>query len=142
MTNFKPIEDQEDYSLEFTGPSRVKSDMQDDANINSIMRKWSQGIVPDVTLNRGVYGDFSTGDDYYQALNKVNHAKELFESLPAFVRKECNNDPAQLIALVADPANDELLAKLGLRRPIEPGTAEPAKMTEKPGENPTEDPVS
>ena len=77
------------------------------------------GVVNHINLKRPVYEDFSNAVDYMTARNALLAADNIFKSLPARVRKECENDPAKLIALVENPENETLLQDLGLINPVE-----------------------
>lgn len=123
----------------FTKPSRTKQSFKDETNINKIMGKWRQtGNIPNTTLQRPVYGDFTNAEDYMTSLNQVKEAQEIFDSLPHRVRRACDNDPAKLIALVEDPENEEMLRELGLKNPIE--EREPAPPAEPESETPAAPP--
>ncbi len=99
----------------------------DAADINTIMGRYREtGYMPQVNLGTPVYADFSNATDYLTAMNQIKAAQDLFDSLPARVRRECNNNPEELIALVEDPDKAELLVELGLRNPVEPVPVEAA----------------
>lgn len=121
------------------GESRTHQSFADDADINTIMGRYrNTGFVENVTLKRAVYGDFTDANSYHDQLNQLNAAQELFDSLPARVRARVNNDPAQLIAFVEDPTNDDELIELGLKNPIEEGKPEPTPPEPTPEPKPTE----
>lgn len=104
---------------EFPDPSRTHQSFKDSADINTIMERWrTTGFVRQVNLNRAVYEDFSTAEDYFSCQTSLLKAQAIFDSLPARVRDRVNNEPAELIAFVEDPANDAELRDLGLKNPI------------------------
>lgn len=62
-----------------------------------------------------LYGDFSTlPDDYMAAMQLISNASESFSSLPSAVRDRFGNDPAALLAFVADASNRDEAISLGL----------------------------
>ncbi|ALS03694.1 VP3 [Gokushovirus WZ-2015a] len=107
------------------GPSRTKQSFGADADINAIMRKYqSTGMIEYKNRAAPRYGDFSSGLDYSEAMMKVKEADRLFLLLPSKVRGHFNNDPAQLLNAVFDPARRSELEALGLvseAPQVEPG---------------------
>ncbi len=99
------------------GPSLTKQSFRDECDINFIMSRWKRtGEMPPEKAGtmRPHYGDFSNPNDYMEAANRVIEANEAFESLPSFLRDRFANEPANLIAFLADPENQEEAIKLGL----------------------------
>lgn len=88
------------------GPSMTVQSLEEETDINAIMRKYSTRPVPELLISRGpgIYGDFSGGEDYLEATLKVQAAREVFMKLPSGVRSYCRNDPALLLELVHDPS--------------------------------------
>jgi len=108
--------------LEFTEEdylnSPTKQSDAEAADINNIMKKYEQtGFVPH---NDRVpqYGDFSNVHDFRAAMDIVAGANSLFAGLPAKVRAEFNNDPAEFLEFTdrrdADPKVMTRLVELGL----------------------------
>lgn len=108
--------------LEFTEEdyrnSPTKQSDAEAADINNIMKKYEQtGYVPP---NDRVpqFGDFSNVHDFRAAMDIVADANSLFAGLPAKVRAEFNNDPAQFLEFTdqrdADPKVMTRLVELGL----------------------------
>lgn len=102
------------------GVSRTKQADALKSDVNAIMARWtSTGTVP-VRTGNPLYGDFSSGDDYFAALNKVRAAQSEFDALPAHIRKHCDNDAGRFLELVFDPARHEELVELGLAEAQDP----------------------
>lgn len=105
----------------------VQADAED-ADINTIVRRF--GLTGE--LPQGVAipmsGDFSHASDYHTSMNAVLAAKEAFMQFPADVRRRFNDDPGNLIAFAEDPANYDEAVKLGLAvaRPASTVVSEPA----------------
>lgn len=74
------------------------------------------GVLSDPLDRRGTpkYGDYAEIGDYMDHMNKVVEANEMFESLPASIRKRFNNNPADLIEFVMDANNRAEAELLGL----------------------------
>lgn len=104
-----------------SGKSRVQQQFKDDTDINLIMKKYEQGIMPThLATGPGFYGDFTEIKSYEQALNALDHADQAFNLLPATIRAQFQNDPHQLTQFLANPNNLEAARDLGLisRPPI------------------------
>lgn len=96
------------------GRRLVKQSMAGESDINEIMKKWhATGMLPQ-SGRQPKYGDFSTGQDFTQAMNAVRDMEESFEQLPSAVRRVCHNNPAVFLELVAKPESREFLKEHGL----------------------------
>lgn len=111
-------------------PSRTKQSFAQEADINFLMDRFmSTGYFPSVEELGGpqaMFGDFSEGISYMEALERVRAADEGFRSLDAKVRDRFRNDPALLLEFLSDPANRGEALKLGLvgdKRAQEPRSA-------------------
>ena len=119
-------------SYSFKGvKSRTKQEFAKDADINNIMAKYIKtGLVP-VSTRQPTYGDFSDGGDFRSILDRVMAAEEDFQSLPSDLRSQFNNNPAELLDFLSDPANQQEAIDLG----IIPGETTQDPVCEEP-ENP------
>lgn len=100
-------------------PSLTQQHQKDEADINTILKRFAiTGELP-TGVRMPVYGDFTGITDYQSALNAVNEANEAFAQMPADIRKRFNNDAEQFVAFCSDDANREEAEKLGLVRPKE-----------------------
>lgn len=95
---------------------------KDEADINYIMRRYATtGYLTDpnkrpTRVPRS--GDFTTSQvDFLEAQNTVLRVQATFNSLPAALRRELNNDPGELLNWLANPANNDQAAQLGLITP-------------------------
>nr|QJB19539.1 MAG: internal scaffolding protein [Microvirus sp.] len=87
----------------------------DNCDINVIVDRYAKtGILP-VMQQPAMFEDVSNPIDYQNALNVVISAQKAFTDLPAAIRKQFDNDPAQFLAFVDDPKNGDELIKMGLR---------------------------
>lgn len=113
------------------GPGRTKQSHKDECDINLILRKYVKtGIIEHVKEHKGSYGDFASFD-FQEAMEKVAEAHQLFETVPAKIRKMFGNDPAAFLAYVQDEGNTDKLIELGLAKKPEvvkpSGSALPAE---------------
>ncbi len=91
----------------------------DECDINKIMaRAQKSGTISHLQQYEGVYADFSDFD-FFEQTQKLTQGREIFDALPAELRREFNQSPAQFFTYVNDPANiKELRTKLpGLAKP-------------------------
>jgi len=119
-----------------TLPSKTEKAHQGRVNINSIAAKMKRGFEPP-TRSGGLYGDFTSVEDFHTSLNKVNDAMNDFNGLPSQIRTAFANDPANLIAFLSDENNREMAIEMGLvdAPPVEPPVAPTDPVTPDP-ENP------
>lgn len=87
--------------LFFTQSSLTKQSFKDSCDVNNIVKRWTDtGIVAHTSISKASFGDFSSSDDYFSALNKVSAVDDLFFDLPAVVRSHFSNDPSKLLDFV------------------------------------------
>jgi len=107
---------------------RTKQSHRDETDIVKIMGRFAKtGTISHLAKFEGVYADFADFD-FHTQITKLAEGNEIFAALPAEVRKEFGQDPAQFFKYVNDEANrDELrkklpaLAKPGQQLPRTPG---------------------
>lgn len=89
----------------------------EEADINTIVRRFGlTGQLPSgVAMPR--YGDFSNLPDFHTAMNMVRQAQEGFMNVPAEIRARFGNDPQQLMQFLEDDRNRDEAVKLGLVKP-------------------------
>ncbi len=105
---------------------RTKQSFKDDTDINKIMARFDRtGTISHMSKYEGVYADFSDFDFQVQT-QRLTRGREIFDALPAELRREFGQSPAAFFAYVNDPANAaDLAQKL-------PALAEPGQQL--PGE--------
>lgn len=95
-----------------------------EVDINNIVKK--HGIQHIESVSRLQSPDFRfddvSGNDFQEAMEITTRAKEEFLTLPATIRKQFDNNPAQFLDFVQNPANNDQLVSMGLaqRTPAEP----------------------
>ena len=102
-------------SIDFSGTkSRTKQAFAKEADINNIMRQYIKtGLMPEGTAKPS-YGDFSDGSDFRSVCDRILIAEAEFGRLDADIRKKFNNNPADLLDFLANPANEAEGIELGL----------------------------
>ncbi|WNK13833.1 MAG: internal scaffolding protein [Microvirus sp.] len=101
--------------------SLTVQEQRDEADINKIWDRYTRtGQLPELRVPPS-YGDFdSEVRDYQSALELVRAADESFMALPAGARSFFENNPANFVAFMEDPANLDKLKELGVKVPSEP----------------------
>lgn len=129
-------------SYECDSESKVEQQHQNDADINTIMRKLhSQGVLP-YYKNGGDFGDFTSVEDFHEAQNKIAQARLDFMALPAVLRQKFNNDPGELIQFLDNPDNLAEAREMGLVSPERPETDNKATKPPTEGNEPGKAPVA
>ncbi|WNK13346.1 MAG: internal scaffolding protein [Microvirus sp.] len=101
-------------SLVCLDPTLTQQQFADDADINTIVRRFGlTGQLPTAGA-MPTYGDFSDVVDYHTAVNSIRSATEAFMALPGHVRLEFGNDPQRFVEFCSDPANATKARILGL----------------------------
>lgn len=113
----------------------TRQEFERECNINQIMSKYQKsGVVDHITKHSPFYGDYDP-IDFQTALNTIKDGEAMFAELPSAARKFFDNDPAEFMAFVQDPANIDKLVELGL-------ATQPEQAPETPDPVPTHTPVS
>lgn len=100
---------------DFSGESRTKQSMAAATDINRMVERYQRsGVIPPVSIETPLYGDFSDVPTYLDALNAVREAEANFMRLPAKIRARVENDPVRFMEFVTDPENADELVELGL----------------------------
>ena len=112
-------------------PSMTKQAFAKDADINTIMDKYTKtGVLPSGT-RAPMFGDFSSGEEYQNIQNKLIKAENDFGLLPSDVRERFDNDVKALLDFASNPANQaELENLLGIGSAAEgeqPSASEPTQ---------------
>lgn len=100
--------------------SLTQQQFAEDADINTIVRRFGLiGTLPE-SWSSPQSGDFSGISDFHEALNLVTSAQQSFMEVPAELRARFNNDPGRLLNFLDDDSNKEEAIKLGLvNKPVE-----------------------
>lgn len=110
--------------LECLDESLAVQASRDEADINTIVRRFGlTGELPS-DVKMPLAGDYEGITDYHTAMNAVIAADAAFMEFPASVRSRFDNNPQKLLEFVADPANLDEARRLGLAIPA-PTAVEP-----------------
>lgn len=108
-------------------PTLTQQHQEEEANINTIVRRFGvTGQLPNLPVPP-TYADFEDVFDFHSAQNLIRQAQESFNALPAEVRHRFNHDPAAFLEFVDTPGNEAELARLGLRKPTVDPSAAPSE---------------
>lgn len=95
---------------------------KDNCDINVIMNRYATCGTPLPYRNDGVqpvYADVSELGDYMENYQRCKQAEEMFNALPSALRKELDNNPANLLPFIQDKANESRCIEYGLiNKPI------------------------
>lgn len=110
---------------------KTHQSFKDECDINNIVGmyvktgEWGRPIRSNAPSP--MFGDFTNAPDFRGAMERILQAQEDFDGLPAIVRKRFNNDPAELLAFIADDKNYDEAVSLGIvKKPDTPAAATPA----------------
>lgn len=121
---FKTIFDtyQEKEGIIFKEPTMTIQSEKDNCDINVIMNRYATCGTPLPCRTDGVqpvYADVSELGDYMENFQRCKQAEEMFNNLPSALRKELDNNPANLLPFIQDEKNKERCYEYGLlNKPI------------------------
>lgn len=109
--------------------SRTKQSMQEDCDINLIVKRHAQtGMWDHLNPIAPTYGDFTAAVDLQAAMAAADQAERQFMQLPAEVRAAAQNSPIELLNMLADEDGYQALVKAGL--PVEPSPKDSEPLPE------------
>lgn len=116
---FKTIFDtyEEKQGILFKEPTMTIQSEKDNCDINVIMTRYATCGTPLPYRTDGVepvYADVSELGDYMENYQRCKQAEEMFNSLPSALRKELDNNPANLLPFIQDEKNKERCYEYGL----------------------------
>ena len=92
----------------------TQQDHKNRCDINRVIRRYTRtGTIQHVSTFEKQFGDV-TGIDFKSAMDLTVAAQQTFDELPAYVRKEFQNDPGKLLEFMEKPENRERAIELGL----------------------------
>lgn len=101
----------------------VQQHLKDEADINTIVRRF--GITGSMPFgpNAGVYGDFTGITDFDDAVALVEQTRRQFMSLPPEVRERFKNNPAEMVRFAQGVTEEEFLSSFVKKQEEVPPTA-------------------
>lgn len=104
----------EDTGLECKDVTLAQQHQADEADINTIVRRFGvTGQLPE-PVRAPTFGDFTDVFDFRSAQDAILEANRSFMAMPADVRARFGNNPQFFVEFCSDPANLPELRKLGL----------------------------
>lgn len=128
---FKTIFDtyEEKQGIFFKEPTMTVQSEKDNCDINVIMNRYATCGTPLPVRTDGLqpmFADVSELGDYMENFNRCKQAEEMFNNLPSALRKELDNNPANLLHFIQDEKNKERCYEYGLlNKPIVEGPKAP-----------------
>lgn len=120
---FKTIYDtvHEKEGIKFSQPSMTIQSEKDNCDINVIMNRYATCGTP-LPIRQDVepvYADVAELGDYMENFQRCKQAEEMFNALPSALRKELDNNPANLLPFIQNEDNKERCYEYGLlNRPV------------------------
>lgn len=116
---FKTIFDtyQEKEGIIFKEPTMTVQSEKDNCDINVIMNRYATCGTPLPYRSDGVqpvYADVSELGDYMENYQRCKQAEEMFNALPSALRKELDNNPANLLPFIQNKENESRCIEYGL----------------------------
>lgn len=103
---------------------------KDEADINTIVRRFGlTGQLPS-NIRTPQYGDYTGISDYRTALHAVMAAQKAFMEIPAEIRKKFDHDPQKYLEFVSDEKNYDAMVEMGLAVKKEPAAQGGVSPTE------------
>lgn len=135
---FKTIFDtyEEKQGIIFKEPTMTVQSEKDNCDINVIMNRYATCGTPLPYRTDGVqpvYADVSELGDYMENFQRCKQAEEMFNALPSALRKELDNNPANLIPFIQDKKNESRCIEYGLiNKPIMEASKAPVVVNSNP----------
>lgn len=107
------------------GPSLTKQSFAPECDIQNIVKRALAGQPVSQVDDQPIYADVSALPDYQTSLNTVIATEAVFGRLDAVTRQGFDNNPQNMLAFLANPANARKAVQLGLLDPSALPPAEP-----------------
>lgn len=104
----------ERVSFTTKGPSRAFQEFKDECDINVLMARHNKGQSITQNPRTPEYLDVSEVQDFHASVNFLQETQNVFDQLPAEIRKEFGNDPQAMLEFVRDEGNRERAQELGI----------------------------
>jgi len=104
-----------DLSGHLDAPDMAEQSHKDSCDIHQIMKKYKKaGVLTHVNQFQGTYGDFSGAPEYKEAQDIIANAASMFETVPAHIRTDMDNDAQTFINFMQNPENRAQIEEYGL----------------------------
>lgn len=101
----------------------VEQNHKPECDINRIIQKHGMDLIRKTAamMEPAMHFDDVTGNDFQEAMEKVQRAKKGFMAMPSQIRDQFDNNPAKFLDFVQNPDNLPQLQEWGLaQRPAPP----------------------
>lgn len=96
----------------YTQHGRTKQSYKDSCDINKLLEKGAKtGSLSHLEKHGAIYGDFADLD-FEQVQLQLAEGIQIFNELPAEIKKEFNQNPGEFYEFVANPENSDRLPQL------------------------------
>lgn len=100
--------------VHFEDESLTQQHHTETVDIHNILKKYKQtGVIQHVAQYKGSYGDFASAPDFQTAQNIIAQADSMFETVPAHIRADFDNDPAKFLEFMQNNENIEAIEEYG-----------------------------
>lgn len=95
-------------------PLLTEQHHKDSCDVNNILRNYNADTLALHNAQfEGNYGDFTDFMEYSDAFNFIKQTDEMFNSIPAHIRADFDNDPQKFVDFAVDPANKLKMSEYG-----------------------------
>lgn len=95
--------------------SMTEQHHKEEVNIHNIVRRHREtGLVSHLAKYQGQYMDMTDAPDFYAAQSIIAEANSMFETVPATIRSDFDNDAGKFLAFMQNPENRERIEEYGL----------------------------
>ncbi|WNK14762.1 MAG: internal scaffolding protein [Microvirus sp.] len=106
----------QETGLECLDKSLAKQSFRDECDINTIYKRFMvTGELP--ATRQPTYEDYVEVHDFRSAMEAIVQAREAFAAMPADVRAEFGNDPANFVDFCSNEENRDRIRQLGMMSP-------------------------
>lgn len=89
---------------------------KESCDINNILMKYEKtGILDHVSKVQGQYGHFAGVPEYQEAMQLLADSNSMFESVPATIRAQFDNNPAKFRDFMVEQSNYDAIEELGIK---------------------------
>lgn len=97
------------------GPSLTEQSHKESCSMQFILKKYAKtGVIEHTNQYQGQYMDLPGEMDLHQAQNIIATANSMFETLPAVIRADFENDAGKFLAFMQEPDNKDQIEAYGL----------------------------
>ena len=108
----------EECCVQDYGPSLTVQSQSEDADINTIVKRFGlTGQLPE-SYKIPQYADFEDVYDFHTAQNAIAEANSSFMAMPPQLRSYFSNDPQNFLEFCSNPDNLPEMRRLGLAKPL------------------------